>query len=156
MTETKTVRFESRKDAWIAVVLWIAVLAQAFAGVVVLVAGGPLWIRLVGGGFCLLMAGFAVWILRSTEYAVGSEELRIRSGPFRWRVPLREIQEVRPTRNPISSPALSLDRLRIRYEGSRFGILLSPVDRERFLAELEARVPGLTREGDGLVRGHGQ
>lgn len=55
------------------------------------------------------------------------------------RVPLREIRLVRSTRNPLSSPALSLDRLRIEY--GRRAIMISPDDKARFLEELQKRMP---------------
>jgi hypothetical protein len=56
-----------------------------------------------------------------------------------------------PTRNPLSSPALSLDRLHIRYGGSRMGIMISPVNKAVFLQDLAARVDGLEFESDRVV-----
>jgi hypothetical protein len=38
----------------------------------------------------------------------------------------------------LSSPALSLDRLKIDYSDAR-SIMISPEDRERFLADLKSR-----------------
>jgi hypothetical protein len=43
-----------------------------------------------------------------------------------------------PTRNPLSSPALSLDRLRIEYGQGR-AIMISPADKGPFLRALEER-----------------
>ena len=48
----------------------------------------------------------------STCYRITATELLVRSAFFRWRIPLVQIVEVFPTHNPLSSPALSLDRLR--------------------------------------------
>lgn len=42
------------------------------------------------------------------------------------------------TSNPLASPALSLDRLKIEY-GQGHWIMISPRDREGFLRELESR-----------------
>ena len=39
----------------------------------------------------------------------------IRSAFLRWRIPIGDIESITPTRNPLSSPALSLDRLEIRH-----------------------------------------
>jgi len=47
-------------------------------------------------------------------------------------------------RNPLSSPALSLDRLEIVYGSRR--IPISPEEKQRFLAELHARCPHLEGE----------
>jgi hypothetical protein len=68
------------------------------------------------------------------------------------RIPLGDIVEVRPTRSPLSSPALSLDRLHIRFgEGFFKAAMISPADRQELLGELAARA-GLQRDGDRLVR----
>src|SRR5690606_1532665 len=88
----------------------------------------------------LLLVGviLPLWILRSTYYTLDARYLHVRSGPFKWRVPLRDIRAVRPTRSPLSSPALSLDRLRIEF-GRAGSIMISPGDKDRFLTELECR-----------------
>lgn len=63
-----------------------------------------------------------------------------------------EISEVRPTHNPLSSPALSLDRLHVQYgPGFLKAVMISPADREGFLEDL-AQQAGLKRAGDRLAR----
>jgi hypothetical protein len=64
--------------------------------------------------------------------------LRIRCGPISWRIAIREITAVDQTRNPISSPAMSLDRLRIEY-GAGNAVMISPEPREEFVRQLEYR-----------------
>lgn len=57
-----------------------------------------------------------------------------------------------PTRNPLSSPALSLDRLHVQFGQDLFNaILISPADRDRFLTGL-AEQGGMKRVGDRLCR----
>ena len=73
-----------------------------------------------------------VWILLNTRYCVDGETLDVRSGPFRWRIPRASIVSIEPSRSLLSSPALSLNRLRVRY-GQQQEILLSPADREGFI-----------------------
>jgi hypothetical protein len=68
----------------------------------------------------------------------------VRAGPFRWQVPLETLRSIRPTRSPLSSPALSLDRLELRYGQGRV-LLISPADGARFVAELSARAPHVQR-----------
>jgi hypothetical protein len=84
-------------------------------------------------------------------YRLDAEELYIRSGLLlRWHLPYDHIVQVHATRNALSSPAWSLDRLQIdRLGGSP--ILISPADQEGFLAELATRAI-LTRDGSRLVR----
>jgi Bacterial PH domain len=79
-----------------------------------------------------------LWILVATRYDLTDDFLLIRSGPFRWRVAIADITSVAPTRNPLSSPALSLDRLRIDYGQGR-AIMISPSNRDDFVRALEAR-----------------
>jgi hypothetical protein len=62
---------------------------------------------------------------------VAGNTLRVACGPFRWKVPIDSIEKVEATRSPLSSPALSLDRLRINYGKRR--IMVSPSDRAGFL-----------------------
>ena len=71
-------------------------------------------------------------LLIGTHYTVDGNMLRVVSGPFRWKVPIDQIRSVQATRNPLSSPALSLDRLRIEY-GKRRRIMVSPADKAGFL-----------------------
>jgi Bacterial PH domain len=72
--------------------------------------------------------GFVAWVVAATRYTLDSATLTVRSGPLRWTVPLSEIHSVTPTREPRSSPALSMDRLRIDYGHGR-SLLISPASR---------------------------
>jgi len=129
------IRFNSKIDLWLLVVLLLAAAASLLPA-----------LRMLGGGAAelllavslLLVAAFILWILAATRYILSDDELLIRCGPFKWTVPIREITEVAPTRNPASSPALSLDRLRIDYGDGRW-IMISPEPRAAFLRSLEAR-----------------
>ena len=78
----------------------------------------------------------------------------MRAAFFRWRIPLDQIIEVYPTHNPLSSPALSLDRLRINYKrpsGKTWWVMISPKEKEQFLDDL-AKAAGLEKDGNRLVR----
>lgn len=80
--------------------------------------------------------GLPLWLLFRTGYTLEPTQLRVRSGPFSWKVPLADIRSITPTRNPLSSPALSLDRLMIEHARGR--VMISPADKEGFLRDLEA------------------
>lgn len=84
----------------------------------------------------LLGVGLPLWILIDTHYTFVRDELIVRSGPFRWRVPLRDIRSVTPTRDMQSGPALSLDRLRIDYGKGR-AVLVSPAEKDAFLQAID-------------------
>jgi hypothetical protein len=149
----RTLRFPSRRDLWITVLIWVAAVAIVIIGGERLVNPGPVVGRLLVAGLCLGMAGFTVWILYSTFYELTDEKLIIRTGPIRYVVKLEAIQQVTPSRSPLSSPALSLDRLRVRYRGGGTGVLISPEDKQGFLRALVERCPQLELAGDRAISG---
>src|SRR5258706_9574342 len=79
--------------------------------------------------------GLPLWTFLMTRYTIDGTSLHVRSGPFRWTIPLRDIRLITPTRDLASSPALSLDRLRIEYSGGG-GFFVSPRGRDKFLLAL--------------------
>ena len=143
--------YPSKRDAWIVLVLWVAVLGMAAAAVGIWFDEAPLGFRAGMSALLATTGGFTLWVLYSTSYTFDKDELIVRSGPFRWKVPLDSIHEAFPTRNPLSSPACSLDRIRIRY-GRRWGIMISPENKSAFLRDLVSRVPELELRSDRVVR----
>ena len=125
-------------DWWLVIVLMAAGAASIAAIVGLGVKESPLQ-ALAFSPVLLVSVGLPIWLLKTTRYTLDDDELLVQSGPFTWHVPLREIRGVRPTHNPLSSPALSLDRLRIEY--GRRAIMISPKDKARFLEELQRRMP---------------
>jgi hypothetical protein len=131
-------RFVSKRDAWIVAVLWTASLVDF--GV-----AAWLWLGLRGEPAfvapLLVVAGlFQLHVLYTTAYVVDGDTLRIRASFFRWRIPLAAIDSIEPTRNPLSSPACSLDRLLIRHGGGR-RVMVSPADKAGFLRAIAERAP---------------
>ena len=124
-------RFKSKIDRWL---LYLLIAVMVFEVVVMSAAAmqvdSPLeaTVLIIAA---LVIVGLLGSMLIGTHYTVHGNTLRIRCGPFRWQVPVDAIESVEPTRNPLSSPALSLDRLRIQYGKRR--ILVSPADKAGFL-----------------------
>jgi hypothetical protein len=128
--------YKSRLDLWLLI---------PFTGLTVgCVCAAYAMMRLPGmaPALALLPLGFAVivplWTMLQTRYTLSDEALRIRSGPFAWRIALGEVTRIEPTRNSRSSPALSLDRLRIDYGDGR-SLMISPADKQGFLRDFAAR-----------------
>ncbi len=101
---------------------------------------------LVGGTAVLLL-----WVLYGTRYVLTRDRLLVRCGPFRAGIPLQEIQAVVPARNLYSSAALALNRLHVQTRQGG-GVFISPAERLRFLRDLAIREPGLSFEGNRLIR----
>ncbi|MBM4366862.1 MAG: PH domain-containing protein [Deltaproteobacteria bacterium] len=139
--------FPTKVDTWLAVVLGGAALVTVGGAVVSLVEGHYEGV----GGVVVMALAFGVFLF-PMHYTVADDALVIRYGLVRSRVQYRDIRAVKPTWNPISSPAMSLDRLHIDC-GNPLGPNISPRDREGFYAALLEKAPHLRREGDRLVSG---
>ncbi|WP_088008676.1 PH domain-containing protein [Indiicoccus explosivorum] len=127
--------FPSKKDWWLGVIiLGSAVLCLAIP----FIEGD--WIA---GVLLLPLGGGMLWLWFSTRYILTDEKLIVRYGPFRHEIAVSAITNVRKTKNPFSSPALSLKRLEINY--SPYGtILISPKNRDDFIRLLLEINPGIS------------
>jgi len=127
--------YPTKRDAWIVALIWAGAIVAVGAGVMNFRVDVPLWQRVATLAGSLAAAGFMLWVLYGTAYQLGRRRLRIVCGPFRFHVPYTAITRVEPTRNPLSSPACSIDRLRICWgEGSR-SVMISPAEKQQFLRE---------------------
>lgn len=121
--------YKSKTDVWIAAIFVFAIAGSLFGVAAVLSTAGPWWSVVVSVSLGVLLPS---WLLFGTTYRLESGQLLVRSGPFKWRVPVASITSIAPTRNPLSSPALSLDRLRIEYARGQV-IMISPRNKDMFL-----------------------
>lgn len=127
-------RYPTKVDLWLLLLVAAGMLVGTFAVIAAGVETGE-WVA--AGVFVLVwvLVGALAW---PVEYVLFDEELVVRSGVIRWRVPLVEFVSIAATRDPTSAPAWSLDRLKITY--GKKSILISPDRREEFLDDLEERV----------------
>ena len=130
--------FKSEVDLW----LWVI---AALVVIISLVVSVRLFLKASLAG-CLtaawLMAigvGLPLWLFYTTHYVVKDEVVRIQSGPFKWTIPIASINQVVETSNPLSSPALSLRRLKIVYDNNK-SVMVSPKGRNEFLVAIGQNV----------------
>lgn len=129
-------QFPSKVDKWIIIILIFAPALSTAAAIGVTIAEGPAGLfAFITPLFVLLLYRLVVWPI---HYDVTEEDLIVHSGLTRRRVRLQEIRRITPSHNLLSSPALSIDRIRIDYGRHSF-ILLSPKDREGFAAAIKSR-----------------
>jgi hypothetical protein len=145
--------FTSKKDAWLVSLIWGSAILPLVAGLLIV------WTDARAGSYLITISAITFTLILAVSfplyYELTEHELVIRSGLFRWRVPLDGIEEIRPTRSILSAPALSIDRLLIRFRSRKggFGLaMISPRDRAGFLREVAARTHGMMFVGDRLVR----
>jgi hypothetical protein len=71
------------------------------------------------------------FLSKTIQYKIEDENLVI----WKTKIKIQSIRKIYKTRNPLSSPAMSLDRIAIVY--NKFDeVLISPKEREEFIAEL--------------------
>ena len=136
--------YRSKIDTWLGLVLGGVPLVSLFAAWQLVQAPVPgRWLLAV----LILLLGVCLppFILFSTTYSINDDLLRIRSGFFTWEIPIHTISKVEATNDPVSSPALSLDRVRIEY-GPAKSVVISPLKKDEFLRDLHhLGVPLTTR-----------
>jgi hypothetical protein len=151
MSERAVRWYPSKVDAWLGLVLLFVPLVQ-IAVIVVSLVSGALPAAGIGAIALLLVGCLYSGCVLPMRYGLDEKWLSIRFGLCRSRVRIADIREVYRTRNPLSSPALSLDRLWIQH-GTRWyqALMISPRDQEAFMSDL-AQLAGLERTGRGWIR----
>lgn len=127
--------YESAIDWWVAVLLIMTPVTAAGIG------GYFLWIGQPGDAATLFAAGALALLITLAltlpcRYTLLEDALSIRCGLICYQVPLDDIQTVEPTASLRSGPALSLRRVAVKTD--RRTIILSPNDRDEFIADLLA------------------
>lgn len=126
--------FVSKRDSWLSLLTW------GILGLAVIPA--LLSPRRTGLYILIPTMIFIGWVWLRTGYSIEGERLRVLCGPFRFTVPVREIQRIRKTNSPLSSPALSLDRLEIGY-GKERRVMISPADAAGFIRAITGLNPAI-------------
>lgn len=112
-----------------------------FALFVGLTAAGVYVTVTTGAWFLIFIPCLTASILLRTHYTVGSDNLKIVTGPISWNIPFHEITDVHTDWTFQRDAAiLSLDVVVIIYGDSR-SVVISPRDKSRFLRELKGRLP---------------
>lgn len=126
--------FRSRVDLWLLFVLLASALI-ALAGAAFALQSGAGW--LLPALIVIVGAALPIRILLSTKYTVNQGQVLVQSGPFRWQIAAVGITQLAPTRSPLSSPALSLDRLRIEYASGKKSLMVSPAEPDAFIRAIQ-------------------
>lgn len=139
-------RYASKIDVWLALVLGAVVIVVVVS---MLATDTNLWVKVLA----IAPQGLVLWVLARTYYVITDVALEAHSGPFHWSIPLSAIRSLRASRNPLSSPALSTDRIAVEHAGGL--LLISPRQKAAFVHAMTVAVPGLQVAGlpgaDGQV-----
>lgn len=151
MPATDAQWFKSKLDWWLGAILVAVPVLQlaALTWAIISRDRDAVYASLLGAAFVAAMYALLVVPVR---YGISDDALLVHFGVVRQRIAYETIGEVYPTRNPLSSPALSLDRLAIKTGRGPLNLtLISPVQREEFLALLSSRA-NLRWDGSRWVR----
>ena len=149
------IRYKSKKDVWLIAIIAVVFLISLISLILTLITPGALqqggWVSVV---LIVVVWAFVASIIWPLYYEITPSELVVRSGFLHWEIPLNSIEHVHPSRNILTSPALSLDRLRIDYlqNGKTRFMLISPKDKTGFLQNLAQNSSELEVRGDGIER----
>ncbi len=138
----ETKYYKSRVDWWVYAVVVFTVVYCLFFGFWL----DELWLF---GALGLGFGAFEVFWFASVKYAIRGNELGVRGAFFKWTwYPIDKITSVRATSGILAAPALSAQRLAIRFSDRKIlksssPLEISPADRTAFAADLRAINPAI-------------
>ncbi|WP_438317028.1 PH domain-containing protein [Sporosarcina sp. FA9] len=135
--------FPTKKDVWFSIIIWGFIL---FMILIYIFGGEPVGWQLITyksiPGYIIgaLIITLLLWIWFGTGYKIEGEFLKVRYGPFKSKINIKEIKVIRRTKNPFTAPALSVDRLEIQF--SKFDVInISPKSESQLIHSLLAINP---------------
>ncbi|OLO37079.1 hypothetical protein BTR23_14190 [Alkalihalophilus pseudofirmus] len=127
--------FSSKKDLWLTLIIWGAILTMVVPTIIDQ--------EVVGLFIALPLAFFMGWLWFATGYTIEDGLIKIKFGPFRKTVHIQDISKINKTRNPISAPALSIDRIEIIYGKFSDIVFISPRNECEFVQLLLQENPNI-------------
>ncbi len=119
--------FKSKIDWWFGLILVYPI----FLSIKAMLEGE--WLGLLG---LAAVVGFILFLSKTTQYIINENQLIVKST---WivneRIDISKITKVEKSNSILSSPALSLDRLLVRYN-KYDEVLISPKEKKEFIDEL--------------------
>jgi hypothetical protein len=108
---------------------------------VILILGTVTTLMIINGIWLgLAVCGLVIFLIinmyTGTFYKISSNNrLLIKCGIIeKFDIDIMDIESIRRTNEITSAPALSIDRIELNYKGGR--VIISPVDKEKFIADL--------------------
>jgi TctA family transporter len=128
-------RFYSKKGIVVGTILWgmvVLMVSSLFMTPGSLIDGDKLLAAII----VVAVSAFIGWLWFNTYYEIEGKILKIVAGPIRSKVEIKSITTIKRSRNLLSSPALSLIRLQVKYGKWNYA-LISPKNEELFCKRLK-------------------
>lgn len=144
-------KFKSKVDWWLHLIFVGFLIANVWA-IVGLFFGG-LGSIIIVATFTPLNVFLMLPMWLNTYYLLDENDLLIKCGLGKGtRIGISQITSIYETRNPISSPALSLDRLEVRFKAKSGSfsdtIIISPKDKHGFIEQLQSMNENIETSGE--------
>ncbi|WP_274308460.1 PH domain-containing protein [Solibacillus daqui] len=120
--------FKSKIDIWMAA-MFIIVPTLMIYGVIT----EPDIISLV---VTIAIIALLAILFFGTKYVIQDNKLIIYGGITKTNIDIAKIHSLRPSKNPFSAPAMSIDRIEITFDPDMQMTLVSPKDKENFVKKL--------------------
>lgn len=94
----------------------------------------------------LVFIGFILWVTLSIKYVFNKDYLFVKGGPFKSRIPYKDITRVSSTSEVFTGYRIlsSRDAIEIFYKNAALGsVKVSPKNKSKFITELKKRNPEL-------------
>ena len=129
--------YKSKIDVWLIILLVFSFVAPAI--------GAFLSSELEVFYVLIPVYGIIAYMFARLRYVINEEQLKIGTGilPGKTTIDIKTIKSVSKSNNPLSSPALSLKRLEIKYGNNFDYVLISPNNRQEFVNDLLAINPDI-------------
>ncbi|SRR6266487_6314284 len=157
--QLQTSRYNTKRDAWIVVLIGVAVLLPLITALYLLTEPGGLV-----GGLVVLLLTVAIWALILSfavpvYYEITPSTLLIRSGAIRREIPLSAIQRVQSVRiSPHATWSFNQVRIDYKKEGVNLhylsSIFIAPKDKAHFMRDLAAHAGNIEIVGDRRITRH--
>ena len=128
--------FKSKVDIWMAIIFIFVPISMIYG-----VITEPSAVLLLVTAFIIVLLCILFF---GTKYVIEKEELIVYGGIYKKRIPIKQIRSLRPSKNPLSAPAMSIDRIEITFDPHIQVILVSPKERELFVKKLLEINPSIT------------
>ncbi|MDQ0164003.1 PH domain-containing protein [Aeribacillus alveayuensis] len=115
--------FPAKKDIWFFFMFWGII---AFNILIYIFGKEPVGMQLItykslfGYIIGFMTIGVLLWIWFETGYKIEDGLLKIKYGPFRQSIKIKEIKKIRKVKSPFTSPSLSIHKLEILYSYYEF------------------------------------
>lgn len=128
--------FKSKVDIWMAIIFIFIPISMIYG-----VITEPSAVLLLVTVFIIVLLCILFF---GTKYVIEKDELIVYGGIYKKRIPIKQIRSLRPSKNPLSAPAMSIDRIEITFDPHIQVILVSPKEREQFVKKLLEINPSIT------------